>query len=166
MAGRKMMPLSVIIGGGKTHLTKAQIERRQAAEERLQPAADKIKCPDWLDGVAKREWHRIVGELQELKLMTNLDVTALAMYCDAYSKYRSASEQVRKEGSVVTFKNALGATNQVKHPAIEVMKQMAAMAKSFGGEFGLSFGARIRLTPTKQSEKEETELEKSGFGEV
>lgn len=166
MAGRKKMPLSVIIGGGKTHLTKAQIEERRDAESRIQPNTDKIKCPDWLDGVAKREWHRVVGELLVLKLVTNLDVTALAMYCDAYSKYRAASELVRKEGAVITFKNALGATNKVKHPATEVMKQMAALAKSFGAEFGLSFAARVRLTLPKEKSKEPTELEQSGFGDV
>ena len=166
MAGRKKMPLSVIIGGGKTHLTKAQIEERQEAEARFRPAADRIKCPSWLDGVAKREWHSVITDLHENNMVSNLDTMSLAIYCDAVSKYRTASDQARKEGSVITFKNALGATNKVKHPATEVMKQMAAIIKSFGGEFGLSFGARIRLTPSKKPEKEETELEKSGFGDV
>ncbi len=166
MAGRTKMPLSVIVGGGRTHLTKAQIEERKQAEERFQPAADKVKCPSRLNGVAKRLWHSVVGDLLTEEMITNLDVTALAIWCDAVSKYWAASEQVDKEGSVITFKNALGATNQVKHPGIEVMKQMAAIANTYGAKFGLSFGDRLRLTPSKQPEKEPTDLEKSGFGDV
>lgn len=161
------MPLQVILGGGnKSHLTREEIEKRKKAEERLKPRADKITCPSWLDGVAKAEWQRVIGELKELELVSNIDLTALAMYCDAVSKYREASDLVRKEGPVVTFKNALGATNKVKHPAVEVMKTMAVIAKSYGSEFGLSFGARTRLKPATKEEEKETELEKNGFGDV
>lgn len=166
MAGRNKMPLSVIIGGGKTHLTKAQIEERAQAEASLRPATDKVKCPSWLDGIAKREWHSVVADLREKDMISNLDVTSLAMFCDAVSKYRAASDLVRKEGTVITFKNALGATNRVAHPAVGVMKTMAAIAKAYGSEFGLSFGARLRLTPPKKGEPKETELEEQGFGEV
>lgn len=167
MAGRPQMPLSVIMGGGnKSHLTKEEIEKRKKAETRLKPKADKVSCPSWLDGVARAEWQRIIGDLKELELVSNLDLTALAMYCDAYSKYRVASELVRKEGPVIEFRNATGAVNQVKHPAVEVMKTMAGIAKSYGAEFGLSFGARARLVPGPEEESKETELEKNGFGDV
>lgn len=167
MPGRPQMPLSVIIGGGnKSHLTKEEIEKRKKSETRLKPKADKVSCPSWLDGVARAEWQRIIGDLKELELVSNLDLTALAMYCDAYSKYRTASDLVRKEGPVVEFRNATGAVNQVKHPAVEVMKTMAGIAKSYGTEFGLSFGSRARLIPPETGEDKEDELKKNGFDNV
>lgn len=161
-----MKPLQVILGGGKTHLTKAEIEKRKEAESKFKPATDKIVCPSWLDGKGKVEWARIVKDLIAVDLMTNIDVTSLALYCDAYSKYRQASEAVRLEGTVIEFTNATGATNKVAHPGVSVMQKMAQQIRSFGAEFGLSPGARLRLVVPPETPKPKSALDEAGFGDV
>ncbi|ELK38932.1 phage terminase small subunit, partial [Brevibacillus agri BAB-2500] len=85
---RRAKPVGLhLIQGNQSRLTKNEIEQRQEAEERLKPKKNRVKPPSWLDKVAKMEFNRLAKELAELDLVTNIDVNALATYCDAYSDY-------------------------------------------------------------------------------
>ena len=72
--------------------------------------------PSWLGPDAKREWKRVVGELTKAGMLTNLDRTALAAYCEAFQDWVNAIRIVRKEG--LTFVRANGSIGQ--HPAVVI----------------------------------------------
>lgn len=161
--GRKTQPLNLIINNGRTHLTKQQIEARRKHE--INPNKDKIVCPDWLGEIAKDEWHKIVEDLKELDIITNLDVSALAVYCDAYENYVKATEQVQKLGLVVKHTNKAGASNVVTNPYVLIANKYAELMKKYLIEFGLTPSSRAAIAKKGAEADEPSELDKM-FGEV
>jgi P27 family predicted phage terminase small subunit len=164
--GRKAMPIQLhLLQGNKNRLTKKEIEQRMEAEERLKPKADKVKPPSWLDPLAKKEFRRIVSELSELGLITNVDIVALAAYCDAYSDYVKCTKLIAEEGLMVQYTNKAAETNKVPHPLLTKKKQLHEQMKSLAAEFGLTPAARAKLAMPKQEKKEPDEFERT-FGDV
>jgi P27 family predicted phage terminase small subunit len=164
--GRKAMPIQLhLLQGNKSRLTKKEIEQRMEAEERLKPKADKVKPPSWLDPLAKKEFKRIVSELSELGLITNVDIVALATYCDAYSDYVKCTKMIAEEGLMVEYTNKAAETNKVPHPLLTKKKQLHEQMKSLAAEFGLTPAARAKLAIAKEDKKPKTEEEEL-FGDA
>lgn len=163
--GRKAKPVGLLLLQGKKHLTKAEIDQRTKAEQSLKPGTDKIRPPSFLDDKGRKEWNRVVKELKALDLITNLDVVALAMYCDAYSKYVTATEDIKKNGLTIIHKNTAGFENRVANPAIQTSQKYAQQILKFCTEFGLTPSSRLRLVVPEKEQKKQTEFEKK-FGDV
>jgi P27 family predicted phage terminase small subunit len=125
--------------------------------------------PTWLSKEARNEWRRIVPELRRLGLLTLVDRTALAAYCQAHAELVEATRLLDKEGRVVEAEvwgkeskdgvRAQLGTVQKLHPAVRLQRDAFARVKAFLGEFGLTPASRCRLaTP-------EPERPKSTFAE-
>ena len=78
--GPKPLPANV-------HLLRGNASKKSAAElaGTIQPEIEIPGCPKHLLPEAKKEWRRIAPELQSLGLISKLDRTALALYCQAYA---------------------------------------------------------------------------------
>ena len=162
---RKVIPVSVQLAkGNPNRLTKAEIKARQEAEESFKPGIDKIELPTWLDKEGKKEWKRIAKDLEELNILTNVDITALGMYCDAYSKYQLATKKINEEGMFIEYTNKAGATNIIEHPAVKAQVKYADLIKKLCSEFGLTPSARAKITLPKLEENKEETLEDKLFG--
>lgn len=159
--GRRAKPIGLhVVGGNQSRLTKREIEERQEAEEKLTPNSDKVKPPTWLNKVAKKEFKRLAEELMKLKLLTNVDVHALAAYCDAYSDYVECTKIIEEEGLMVEYTNKAAETNKVPHPLLTKKKQLHEQMRSLAIEFGLTPSARAKLAIPKQKK------ERDAFGEM
>ena len=165
MAGRPPISIKVLQATGRKHLTKAEIEKRTSTEENIKPAINKVKHPDWLDDKAKQEWRRIITELKKLELVTNIDVAALAICCDAYSKYVKATGDINKVGLLISYTNKGGNKNVLQNPLINIATKYSEIYKKYCNEFGLTPSSRIKLTINKEYEKEDP-LAAKGFGNV
>ncbi|WP_067924856.1 phage terminase small subunit P27 family [Alicyclobacillus shizuokensis] len=164
--GRKAIPIELqLINGNKNRLTKSEIEARRSAEQRLKPRADRIRPPAWLSPVAKREFKRIVKEMDGLDVLTNVDVDALALYCDAYAAYVECTRIIEDEGLMVEYTNKAAETNKVPHPLLTKKKQLAEQMKALATEMGLTPASRTKLAMSKEEPKEPTEFERM-FGDV
>lgn len=126
----------------------------------MEPKTDKIRCPFWLDKVARSEWNALLKELKELDLMTNIDTDALAIYCDAYSQYVECTQVIREEGLMVEYTNKAVETNEVPHPLLSKKIQIHNQMKSLATEFGLTPSSRAKLAML------EKEKEVDPFGDV
>lgn len=147
-------PVRVLLEENKSHLTKAEIERRMKEEEALRPADDNTDCPEWLtDTFAREEYARIAVELERLGLLTNLDVNTLAAYCVAYSRYVEATQQMEGEPLTVVQTNKNGITARVENPLIKIQLKYSDEMKRLSNEMGLSISSRLRLVPPKKEEK-------------
>src|SRR5690606_2563309 len=157
---RKAMPIALhLIDGNKNRLTKAEIEARKAAEQRLRPKDDKVRAPTWLSKEAKKVFNQLVKELADTKLLTNVDVHILALWCDAYVDYINCTKIIEQEGLMVEYTNKAAETNKVAHPLMTKKKQLAEQMRALASEFGLTPAARAKLAIPKDPPKEPTRSE-------
>jgi P27 family predicted phage terminase small subunit len=59
------------------------------------------KCPAWLDPAAKKEWRRVVPELERIGMLTCVDGAALGGYCQSYGRWVAAEQFIQKHGMVL-----------------------------------------------------------------
>jgi len=100
------------------------------------------KCPrKQLTKDAIREWKRVEGELTALGLLSDLDRSAMMVYCEAYSTWLKAKGNVKQYGEVVKTKNG----NLIQNPYFAIMNRAADTMIRVAAEFGMTPSARTRL---------------------
>lgn len=107
-------------------------------------------CPTWLTAVAKTEWKRVVVELAELDLLKSTDQAALAAYCQAYSRWRSAEKIVDAEGQmilepIVNKAGEIVGHKHKRHPATIIAKDERLSMLKAASLFGFDPSSRSRI---------------------
>lgn len=64
-------------------------------------------CPDWLEDEAKAEWERMSTVLENMGMLTDMDMVAFAGYCQAYARWREAEEFLSQHGFFVRSQTAI-----------------------------------------------------------
>ena len=120
--------------------------------------------PPHLSDEAKVEWGRMSEKLYRLGLLTDLDVSMLAGYCQAYGRWVQAERAIaalakndpQTYALMVKTKNG----NAIQNPLIGTANKALDMMHKFASEFGMSPSLRARLsvngeqaTPTNPTEK-------------
>ena len=102
-----------------------------------------------LDENAKREWRRVVRELDDVGLLSNLDLPVLTAYCVAYSRFRTANEALASVANKdPTFKGLLIKTKQgnwIQNPLVGLARRAADDMARLAAEFGMTPSARTRI---------------------
>lgn len=99
-------------------------------------------CPDDEPQDVRDLFDRVVRHLDTMKLASSADTEQLLVYCWAVVVHRQASVQLMA-GDGVLIEGAMG--GQVKHPALQIMRDAAQTIRSYAGEFGLTPSARAGL---------------------
>lgn len=107
-----------------------------------QPPPSKPRCPTWLTTYAKTEWRRVVPALDALGLLTGVDRSTLAAYCEAVATFKEATEAVTEYGILVKGRRKGEA---VKNPALQIQRDAARSIATYSAMFGLSPSDRVRL---------------------
>ena len=140
MAGRPSKHSSNVQG----HRTISEIEDKK---EREAIAGDfpavSLNAPDWLDDIAKAEYERVAEFLVDLNV-TELDQTSLAMYANAYARYRQAAKDVNEFGIYARTSNGEIDTTR-KSPAVAVMSDMSKEIRSYASSLGMTLDSRTKL---------------------
>lgn len=92
-------------------------------------------------------------------MLTNVDVNALALYCDAYANYVECTKLIQEEGLMVEYTNKAAETNKVPHPLMTKQKALFEQMKSLSNDFGLTPAARAKIAINKEPEKQKSEEE-------
>ena len=145
--GRKPKPTAIkVLEGnpGKRALNTAEPKPKSKAP----------KCPGWLDTEAKKEWRRMAKQLEQLGLLTEVDMAAFAGYCQAYARWKEAEEFISQHGTIV--KTPSGYWQQV--PQVSIGQTYLKIMNKFCEQFGLSPSARSRIV-TGQGDTEEDPME-------
>lgn len=135
-AGRKPKPTHLkLLAGNPGH-------RRINTDEPRPDALDEIPDPpSILTGEARVEWSRIVPKLQKSGLLTEVDIAAIAAYCQAYGRWVEAESYVAKQGAVL-----LSPTNfPIQNPYLAVANRAMEQMRQFMVEFGMTPSARVRV---------------------
>lgn len=120
---------------------------RKGCHEAPTPPDALPRCPAHLDAVARKEWRRLAKPLYDMGVLTVADRGAFAAYCQAWSRWVEAEEQLRK--TPLLLKTPSGYVQQSPWLSI-ANKQMELMGR-YMGELGLTPSARMRLPATGEA---------------
>lgn len=132
----------------------------------LQPEIEIPGCPPHLFQEAKKEWKRITPELKRYGLVSKLDRSALALYCQSWALLVYAESQLKRsmkfaeqkraevearseeytggDGMVIVTTNG----NLVYSPYWVMANRAREQVDKFQANFGLSPSARGRVNPS------------------
>lgn len=98
-------------------------------------------------GLALEEWKRITPILARLGLMSDLDLVALAMYCDAVRTWREAQALLECEGLVIETTNG----NVIQNPLLGIRNTAIETARKLLVQFGMSPSSRASVTVSEKT---------------
>ena len=131
MRGRKPKPthLRVLEGTAKHNPSEPMPEPRVPT------------CPAHLCPSAKAEWKRLARMLFTLRIMTELDRSALAAYCQAYGRWVEAERKL--QDTPMLLKLPSGYVQQ--NPWLTIANKQLELMHKYLSEFGLSPVSRSRV---------------------
>ena len=138
MAGRRPKPSRVkeIEGNaGKRPVNKNEPRPRLAIPD----------CPDHLDELAKQEWNRIAPELFRLGLLTNIDRAGIAAYCQSWSRWVDAENNLKKFGTVIKTPKGY----PIQNPYLSIANAAVDQMRKFEIEFGMTPSSRSRIDTSR-----------------
>lgn len=139
----------------------AQISKQQAEDAVTGTKRTIFRPPKFLiDETARKEYKRLVKLLQEIDIIGDIDVNNIAMYCNAFSKYCDATEQLGEQG--ITIVNADGVT--MENPLVNTQRKYAEECRKFAATCGLTLDSRLKAGQAKV-DKANREIE-DVFGDI
>lgn len=147
----------------KAHLTLVEKQNRKAEEDSVTTGNNQLKTPPrWLiNDVAKKEWRRIVRELNKIQIVGNLDYANLGGYCNAYANYIQVTEILKDQTYSIERKTRTG-TIIVKNPLVDIQTNYAAEMRRFAALCGLTIDSRLKAAVVKTEKTEDMITEKFG----
>ena len=147
----------------KAHLTLVEKQNRRQEEESVVTGNNQLKThPKWLiNDTAKKEWRRIVKELNKIDIVGNLDYANLGGYCNAYANYIKATEILKDQTYYIDRETRTGVI-VVKNPMVDIQTNYAAEMRKFAALCGLTIDSRLKAAVTKTEKTEDMIQQKFG----
>ena len=115
--------------------------KRALNENEPKPDKKAPPCPKWLEPEAKKEWRRLAKQMEQLGILTQVDMAAFAGYCQAYARWKEAEEFITQHGSIV--KTPSGYWQTV--PQVSIAQTYLKIMNRFAEQFGLTPSSRSRI---------------------
>lgn len=147
-SGRKPKPTAVKVLEGNPG--KRSLNRQEPKPEKKAP-----RCPAWLEDEAKKEWKRMARQMEQLGILTEIDMAAFAGYCQAYARWKEAEEYISEHGTVM--KALSGYCQQV--PQVSIAQTYLKIMNRFCEQFGLTPSSRSRIVAENGEDKESDAME-------
>ncbi len=134
MRGRKPKP---------THLKvlEGNPGRRPLNPGEPRPEAKVPTCPQHLCPSAKAEWKRLAQQLFTLGILTALDRSTLAAYCQSYGRWVEAEQKLKETPTLLKMPSGYVQQN----PWLTISNKQLELMHKYMSEFGLSPVARSRV---------------------
>ncbi len=104
------------------------------------PQVTMLRCPNWLEPEARKEWRRLAPVLIGAGILTGADAVPFAGYCQAYARWKEAEQEVTKLGMVYRDGDRVR-----PNPYIAIARAAFAEVKSLAAEFGLTPANRTAI---------------------
>lgn len=131
-------------------------KHRHAKTEGIDPLKKLPAAPTWLGAAAKKVWAVEGKKLVDGRLLTLLDLNALAQYCETWALWRKAQGEIASGG--LTYESEQGPR---KHPAVQIFEAQSRALVTLQDRLGLNVVARVRARQSggAGSPSEKTDLE-------
>jgi P27 family predicted phage terminase small subunit len=113
-------------------------------------------CPEWLSAIAKTEWRRITPRLEKLGLVGEVDMAALAAYCENLAIVVQCSNFIRRKGGYAKY---LSGKNSQTAPHLVAMNKAFEKIRAFCSEFGMTPSSRGRMDTPNTDDASDEELD-------
>lgn len=159
--GRARKPLNM----QKGNLTVEQQNEIGMAEEMVTVGREQLEKPpaSLVDSVAKKEYKRVVTELNKVNVVGNLDLNNIVGYANAYSYYLKSTKELKKQSLTVERYTKTGDMYMAENPLINIQKKYAEEMRKFAALCGLTIDSRLKAA-TVQLGKESDDID-SAFGD-
>jgi P27 family predicted phage terminase small subunit len=114
------------------------------------PRRAKPRAPKSLTPAARAYWTDLVALLDDLRVMTPADVTALVLLCEALAEYRVADADVQAIGITYESTTRSGVMRR-PNPAVAIRADAWRRVERMLGRFGLTPSDRARVEVTPES---------------
>ncbi len=98
-------------------------------------------APDHLDDLARAEWSRIAPILDSMRVLTAADSSALAIYCQTYSRWAQAEDKIRERGLIELTEKG----QPLVSPYVRIARDAMAQCQRMLAEFGCTPSSRSRI---------------------
>ena len=109
---------------------------------------EKPRAPATLSPAAKKHWPKVVERLAAAKVMTRLDVDALALYCEHYAQWATANEKLLDHGMIEYTDRG-----PIQSPWLMISQKAAEAMRKLLIEFGMTPSARTRVQKVPDDNK-------------
>ena len=134
MRGRKPTPTALKVANGNPG-------KRRINGQEPKPPGSLPDCPDHLSDVAREEWHRIAASLNKIGLLTQVDRTTMAAYCQCYGRWVEAEQKLAETPSIIRLPS--GYIQQ--SPWLTISNKQLELMVKYMAELGLTPASRSRL---------------------
>lgn len=143
MTGRKPIPTALKVVRGNPG-------GRPLPENEPTPVGD-AEMPEWLSPAAAKHWPIVAKQLKDAGVLTSMDGSALALYCEAFSRYLHATQQISKFGPVVKAPSGF----PVQSPFLAIANKAHEQMTKLLVEFGMTPSSRTKVTKAPSGEGDE-----------
>ena len=144
MSGRKKIPTKLKLLKGTQRVDRLSLNEPM-------PDTNIPTAPDFLSKDALIEWGRISYQLSKLGLLSDMDMAALALYCQAWGRIVKYEKIVAEKGELYKTSNG----NIQLSPAMWVVNKAYEQVYKFLSEFGMSPASRAKVSAKQETKKDE-----------
>lgn len=112
----------------------------RALNEKEPKPTGNAEPPKFLDRVARAEWRRVAPELERMGILTAVDQSEFAAYCQSWSEYLRSVKELNEKHAADLLSWPASASG--KHPLYGIVADAAKRFRQFAGDFGLNPSAR------------------------
>lgn len=148
----KPTALKVVCNIDHAHTSTCYSDRK--APNKNEPKPKKVVSldpPDHICMESKRQWKKLVPQLIELGIVTEIDYQALVLMFEADHNMRAAWDRIEETGSF-SYETEKG--YECVYPEVSIWKQNAELKRKMLSEFGLTPAARSRIQVVMQTEED------------
>lgn len=102
--------------------------------------------PSHLSASATIEWYNMGQKLLDIGLLTDLDLSAFALYCQSYGRWVDAESMVVKKGLLVN--------DFSKNPYLKIAEDAMRDCHKLLAQFGMTPSSRTKVRVANKTEKE------------
>lgn len=119
--------------------------------QKLQRPVGLPECPPDLSEDARLEWGRLGVLLEQLGLISELDMAAFALYCESWSDFQRACRKLKELGEKGYVMETPSGYQQIG-PWLSIKNNAAANVNKYKQEFGLSPADWTRVDANPQGD--------------
>ena len=147
--GRKSTPRSIAALRGNPRKRTLHTSSDPVFETAIPPA------PEYLTGQALIEWDRITQELAAKQIITNVDMSILAVYCQAVGQLHEYSEAMKTEERTIVSTRGIPQIN----PIVKEIRNLRQEIAKYSSELGITPVSRNKVKVVGSAKKNPTKQE-------